>query len=197
MDFDLKGFVRALAPTVGAALGGPLGASVLGGLSQIILGKPDGTETDIAAAVASGAMTGAQISELKKMEMQLKAEEAERGFKYADLEFQRDKLYVQDVQDARHRQIETKDIMPQVILFIFLSIYVIEVAMFFFGKMPTDEYVRALMTRAFGTVEAGVVGAVAYFIGSSRGSKNSGDAIRRIAETPPAPAVTVVQGDQK
>jgi hypothetical protein len=51
-----------------------------------------------------------------------------------------------DIQDARARQISTNDWMPEIIFFLFLLIYIAKVAMFFFGKMSTNEYVRALMT---------------------------------------------------
>lgn len=190
-EFDLKDFVRRVAPTVATALGGPLAGGVVSGLSQIFLGKGDGSAEEIAQVAAAGNLTPEQITELKTLELKLKAEEAERGFRYADLEFRQEQARMLDVQSAREREIAVKDSMPQIIFFLFLGIYVLEVGMFFFGQMPTDEYVRALMTRAFGTVEAGVVGAVAYFIGSSRGSKNSGDALRRIAEAPVAPPVVV------
>jgi hypothetical protein len=51
-----------------------------------------------------------------------------------------------------------------------------------FGAIPEDDYVRALITRSFATIETGLTAAIAYFIGSSRGSKASGDAVRKLAE---------------
>ncbi|MNL84998.1 hypothetical protein D3C87_2131510 [compost metagenome] len=48
--------------------------------------------------------------------------------------------------------------------------------------MPADEFTRALVTRAFGTVDGVLLTCIAYFVGSSRGSKASGDAVRKIAE---------------
>lgn len=180
--FDWKSFVRGIAPTVGAAVAGPLGASVLGGLSQIILGRPDGSEADIATAVASGNLTPEQIVQIKQLEADLQKHESEIGFKYADLEFQETQAYLADVQSARAREIAVRDYMPQIIFFLLLGLYAGEVLLFYFGDMPQDEFVRALMTKAFATVEIGLTGAIAYFIGSSKGSKNSGDAVRRIAE---------------
>ena len=189
--FDLKDFVRKVAPTVATALGGPLAGGVVTGLSQIFLGTADGTVTDIAAVAANGQLTGEQITELKKLELTLKAEESERGFRYADLEFRTEQLFLADVQSAREREIAVKDNMPQIITAVAFAVYVMEFIFFASGNMPNDEFTKALITRAFGTVDGILLGCVAYFIGSSRGSKNSGDALRRIAEAPVAPPVVV------
>lgn len=190
-NFDLKDFVRKVAPTVATALGGPLAGGVVTGLSQIFLGTADGTVSDIAAVAANGQLTGEQITELKKLELTLKAEESERGFRYADLEFRTEQLFLADVQSAREREIAVKDNMPQIITAVAFAVYVMEFIFFASGNMPSDEFTKALITRAFGTVDGILLGCVAYFIGSSRGSKNSGDALRRIAEAPVAPPVVV------
>jgi hypothetical protein len=192
-DFDWKDLIRKLAPTVGAAVGGPLGAGILGGISQIILGRGDGSEADIASAMKAGALTGEQITQLKTLEMTLRNEEQERGFRYADLEFKTDQMYLADVQDARHRQIETKDNMPQIICAVAFVIYVLEFIFFASGHMPTDEFTKALITRAFGTVDGILLTCVAYFVGSSKGSKTSGDSMRRIAEVQAASTAKVAE----
>lgn len=181
-DFDWRKLVAGIAPVLGTALGGPLAGAAIGQLGAALLGNPDASEQDVAAVLSTGRLSGEQIVAMKTAENDFAVRM--RGMEIDVLKINQaaDDAILSDIQDARARQVATKDYMPQIIFFLFLVIYVAEVAMFFFGKMPTDEYVRALMTRAFGTVEAGVVGAVAYFIGSSRGSKQSGDAVRKIAE---------------
>ena len=180
--FDWKKFVGSVAPVLGLALGGPMAGAAVKVLAGAIFGDQSSSADDVAAAIAGGQLTGEQIVALKTADRQFEVRMRELDIDLAKLNQAADDAVLRDVQDARARQIATKDRMPEIIFFMFLAIYIAEVAMFFFGKMPTDEYVRALMTRAFGTVEAGVVGAVAYFIGSSRGSKQSGDAVRKIAE---------------
>jgi hypothetical protein len=182
IDIDWKKFVGGLAPVLGLALGGPLAQSAVKVLASAVLGDDTASEADVAAAITGGQLSGEQIVAIKTAEQAFAVRMHELDVDLVKINQSAEDAMLRDVQDARARQVATKDYMPQIIFFLFLAIYVAEVAMFFFGRMPTDEYVRALMTRAFGTVEAGVVGAVAYFIGSSRGSKNSGDAIRKIAE---------------
>jgi len=119
---------------------------------------------------------------VRAADAQLKIRLEELGFDLAKLESESEQAYLKDVQDARARQVASGDKMPQVIFYILLVVYVAEMSLLYFGRMPTDEFTRALITRGFGTVEGGMVGAIAYFIGSSRGSKQSGDAVRKIAE---------------
>lgn len=181
-NFDWKKLVQGLAPVLGTALLGPLAGTAIAQLGAAILGNPDASESEVADALSSGKLTGEQIAAMKTADIAFETRMRELDIDLVKINQAADEAYLKDVQDARARQVATRDFMPQTIFFLFLGIYIVEVGMFFFGQMPTDEYVRALMTRAFGTVEAGVVGAVAYFIGSSRGSKQSGDAVRKIAE---------------
>ncbi|VTU36975.1 hypothetical protein [Variovorax sp. PBL-E5] len=185
-SFDWKKLVGTLAPAVANAFGTPaLGIGVTM-LSNAIFGKPDASTDDIATAIASGQLTGEQIAAIKAADNDFQTKMKELDVDLAKLAADTDAAYLKDVQDARARQVATKDYMPQVIFFLLLGLYACEFALFYFGKMPTDEFVRALITRAFSTVEVGFTGAVAYFIGSSHGSKTSGDAVRRIAEQQPA-----------
>lgn len=180
---DVKDFVRKIAPTVATAIGGPLAGGIVASLSQILLGKPDATEAEMAGAIANGQLTGEQIIQLKQLEATLKQQEQEMGFRYADLEFQHEKLIIDDIQNARAREIAVKDNMPQIIMGIAFVLYVVQIALFYFGQMPEEEFTRALVVRAFGTIDGVLLTCVAYFVGSSRGSKNSGDTTRRIAES--------------
>lgn len=181
MAFDWKKTLQAVAPTLATALGGPLAGAAVSALGNAILGKPDASQDEVTAAIASGKLTGEQIVAMKAADLAFQTRMAELEIDLAKLDQASDAAVLADIQSARARQVETKDYMPQIIFGLLLLVYVAEVMMFFYGKMPEDEYTKALMTRAFGTVEAGLTGAVAYFLGSSRGSKKSGDAIREIA----------------
>lgn len=173
-DFDWKNAVATVAPAIATAIGGPAAGLAISALGRVLLGKSDATEDEVAEAVANG-MTGDQLLLLKKEENAFKLEMA----RIAQTE---DAAVLADVQDARRRQVETKDYMPQTIFFMLMAVYVFEICLFWFGAVPSDEFVRALMTRAFSTVEVGLTGAIAFFIGSSRGSKRAGDTNRNVAE---------------
>ena len=182
MEFDWKKLIAGVAPVIGTALGTPLAGIAVAQISNAIFGRSDATQDEIGTAIATGALTGENLVALKTAEHNFKLEMERLGINLRELELKTEEAYLRDMQDARARQVSTRDWMPQAIFFILLAVYVLEVAMFYFGKMPEDEFVRALMTRAFATVEIGLAGAIAYFIGSSRGSKQSGDAVRKIAE---------------
>lgn len=189
--FDWRSIVTKLAPTVGAAIAGPLGAGVLGTLSQIILGRPDGTKDDLAEAVVTGSVTPEMLLQIKQLEADLRKHESEMGFKYADLQFQTEKLYIEDVQNARARQIATNDTVPQWILVCAFLFYVFQFYVFIYAHLPSDEFTRALIVRGFGTVDGILIMCVSFFVGSSKGSKSAGESLQRIAETPTPPPVVV------
>lgn len=203
MDFNadmLKDVVRKVAPTVATALGGPLAGVAVSALSQIILGKPDGTPADLDAAVSSGNLTGEQIVEIRKLDADLKAQEITMKTTFADLEFKTTEAYLGDVQSARGRQIALKDYVPQIILACAAAFYAFEFGFFLFGTMPSDEFTKALVVRGFGTVDGILIMCVQFFVGSSKGSKTASESLQRIAEAPSAPAsapapTTVIQSN--
>lgn len=78
--------VKTVAPTVATALVGPLGATAVKALGNV-LGMSEATQDKIASAISTGQLTPEQISDLKKLELQYQENEKERGFKYAELSF--------------------------------------------------------------------------------------------------------------
>lgn len=173
---DWKEVISNVAPGLATAFGGPLAGAAVKVIADKVLGTPGASQEEVIQALSASSMTGEQIIALKAAEQQFQLELSKIS---ADTE----KAYLHDVQDSRARQIATKDTMPQTIFFLLLAVYVLEFGVFVSGIVPQDDFVRALLTRAFATVETGLTGAIAYFIGSSRGSKASGDAVRKIAES--------------
>lgn len=92
---DWKNVIGKLAPTVAVGLGGPLAGGVVSLLGDLF-GVSEPTQEKIKGIIESGQMTGEHVAALKALEMKLKAEEQERGFKYAELE-------VKDRESARQR----------------------------------------------------------------------------------------------
>lgn len=173
---DWKDVISSVAPGLATAFGGPLAGAAVKVIADKVLGTPGASQEEVIQALSSGSLTGEQIVALKAAEQQFQLE-------LTKISVDTEKAYLQDVQDARARQVAIKDTMPQTIFFLLLAVYVLEFGVFVSGIVPQDDFVRALLTRAFATVETGLTGAIAYFIGSSRGSKASGDAVRKIAES--------------
>jgi hypothetical protein len=100
----MNDFLKSLAPTIASALLGPLGGVAVAGLGKIF-GVQDATIDTVTEAFQQGKLTPEMIAEIKKLEMQLQADEKERGFKYAELEFK-------NTDSARDMQKETKSWFP-------------------------------------------------------------------------------------
>ena len=76
--------IKTVAPTVAAALGGPLAGEAVAALIGIVGGAG---QEDVRKAIESGRLTAEQISQLRQLELQFQENERERGFKYAELAF--------------------------------------------------------------------------------------------------------------
>ena len=86
MNDTLGSFLTSIAPTIASALLGPLGGVAVAGLTKI-LGIDGGTVADVTKAISDGRVTPEQVAEIRKLELQYQADEKERGFRYAELEF--------------------------------------------------------------------------------------------------------------
>ena len=47
-----KSIIQTVAPTIGTAVGGPLGGMAVKAISEALLGKPDGTPDEVSKAIA-------------------------------------------------------------------------------------------------------------------------------------------------
>lgn len=111
---DWQATLKTLAPTVLSAALGPLGGIAISAIGSV-LGVSDATQEKVAQAITSAQMTPEQVGQLRDLELKYKQQEQELGFKYADLEFKREALVVEDRKDARNMQIATHSKMPAVL----------------------------------------------------------------------------------
>lgn len=155
----MNDLLKTLAPTVASALLGPLGGIAVAALGNL-LGVSEPTQAKISEAITGGKMTPEQIGKLKELELQYKNEEAERGFKYADLEFR-------DRDSARQMQSVTMSKTPTVLT------YMITVGFFgVLGLMLYDENVvnsppLLIMLGSLGTAWTGTC---AFWFGTTQNS---------------------------
>ena len=184
-EFDWKKIVGTLAPAVASAFGTPAMGVAVAALSNAIFGRADAGVDEVAGAISGGQLTGEQIVAIRQADNDFKLRMGQMGVDLHKLEADTEQAYLKDVQDARARQIATRDPTPQVILAVLFVLWAGTFVLFYFAPLPVDDFLRALIVRAYATVETGLTGAIAYFIGSSRGSKQSGDSVRKIAERSP------------
>lgn len=157
---DWKETIAKLAPTVASAFGGPLAGVAVSAIGDL-LGMSEPTQDKIKAAIENGSLTGEQIAGIRQLEMKLKAEEAERGFRYAELEFK-------DRDSARNLMVQsgakTPAILTWMIVFIVLGL---EGAILFGAKPDVGDIV---LGRIMGTLDASLVTVLAYWFGTTNGS---------------------------
>ena len=166
----LLNLVRTVAPTIATAVGGPLAGMATRAISEALLGKPDGVEDELIEAAKNA--TPEQLLALKK---------AEQDFviRMRELDVDLEKISNEDRSSARSREIQLKDITPKVLAgFITLGYFGVLFWMLRFG-LPQGGASEALlvMLGALGTAWTGVV---AYYFGSSAGSRDKNDTINKM-----------------
>lgn len=164
---EWKNVLKTLAPTVAAALGGPLAGGVVALLGDA-LGVAEPTQQKIAQAIASGQLSGEQVAQIKQLELKLQAEEKERGFKYAELEFK-------DRDSARKYNTEGGIQSKLFAMSLFLLTVTIgcEIAVLFNGY-PTG-VPDVLVGRILGLMDSIALMVLAYYYGTSSGSQRKTD----------------------
>ena len=96
--------LKALAPTVASALGGPLAGAAVSALGSIF-GVEQPTQDAIARLFKDGQLSADNLAEIRKLELKYQNDERERGFRYAELEFK-------NTADARDMQKQTRSYFP-------------------------------------------------------------------------------------
>ncbi len=91
---DWKSIVKVVAPTIATGLGGPLAGLATKALSEVLLGRPDGTEDEVAQAVL-----GANPDQL----LAIKQADQEFAKEMKRLDIDLEKTYVADTSDAPAR----------------------------------------------------------------------------------------------
>lgn len=162
--------VRTVAPSIASAVGGPLAGMATRAISEALLGKPDGTEQELENAVASA--TPEQLLALKKAEQEF-------AVKMRELDIDLERISNADRDSARSREVSLRDWTPRVLAgLITVGYFGVLFWMLRFGLPNTGSSEALLvMLGALGTAWGGVV---AYYFGSSAGSKEKTEAMNRM-----------------
>jgi len=161
-------WLKAIAPTLATAIGGPFGTMAYG-LAATALGV---SPEDAQKTIESGKLTSEQIASVQQAEIAIKARAQELGLDFAKLENE-------DRKSARDMQISTKSWIPAVLA--------IAVTIGFFGilvGMMTETFKTSdalmLMLGSLGTAWTGIIG---FYFGSSASSQNKDNLLHQSTPT--------------
>lgn len=162
---DVKPWIAKLAPWLGGALGGPMGATA-GKLIGDALGIKDAKPEDIAEAMKTGSLSGDQIISLKKIEQDFQVQmQSLQINSVKDLEA----LAVQDRASAREREIRTGDSWtPRILAGVVVIGWLL--VQFFILKHIIPAEMREIIMRSMGTLDMALGLVLGYYFGSSSGS---------------------------
>lgn len=160
----LKGAVevlKAVVPTIGQAIGGPLGGIVATKLSTVLLGKPDATSEELSKAIMSASQD--QLVKIKEVEDDFLVD-----MKKLDVDLAA--IHAGDRDSARNREEVVRDWTPRFIAVLtilsFFS-YIGLVTFYPFEQKPNMEFVNL----AIGWIGGVATSVVSYYFGSSSGSE--------------------------
>jgi hypothetical protein len=164
---QLLNIVKTVAPTIATAMGGPLAGMAVRTLSETLLGKPDGTQEELAAAAA--AATPDQLLALKNAENSFKLE-----MKKLDVDLER--ISAGDRDSARQMAMQNpRDWTPRALAgVITVGFFGVLMYMLMFG-LPAAGGGEAMLVM-LGTLGTAWGAVVSFYFGSSAGSRAKDEA---------------------
>ena len=169
---EWKNVIAKVAPTVASALLGPAGGVVVSAIGSIF-GLDDATESDIQKRIENGQLTGEQIGQIRELELKLQAEERERGFRYADLEFK-------DRDSARNMMVQSGAKTPAVLTWLIVIIVLGLEGALLFGVKP-EGVSEIVLGRILGTLDTSLAGVLSFWFGTTHGSSRKTDLLSQKA----------------
>lgn len=160
----IVGHVAPFAPVVATALGGPGAGAAVRLLSRKLLGKDNGTESEVEAALANA--TPEQLLALKQADY--------------DFELELQRSSERDRDSARKMRIATGDWIPGA-LAIFVTLGFFGTLGFILSEGVPEQGGEALLVL-LGALGAAWGQVIAFYFGSSAGSKAKTDALAAAAQ---------------
>jgi hypothetical protein len=168
---QLLNLVRTVAPSIASAVGGPLAGMATKAISEALLGKPDGSEEELIQAAAKA--TPEQLLALKKAENDF-------AIQMRELDIDLERIASEDRNSARNREIKTKDWTPRILAWSVTTGYFGVLFYMLTHGLPTTGGSEAMLVM-LGTLGTAWGGIMAYYFGSSAGSKEKTEALNRMA----------------
>ena len=161
---NVKEVISNIAPTLGLALGGPLGGAAGQALSILLTGNKDATAKEISQALSNASPE--TFAELKKLDLDFKTKMAELGFSEKE-------LAKMDRDSARNREIEMAKsgrrdyILPSLATIVTIGVFMMTY-MLFNHQIPDGS--KSVFEIMYGNI-LGIWGVIiAHYFGSSAGS---------------------------
>lgn len=166
-----KSVLGVIAPTIGTALGGPLGGIAARTLATVLLGHTGASEQEIANAV-----TQASPDDLLKV----KVAEIQFQQRLKELDVDLAKIAEEDRDSARKMQMETKSVIVPVLSTIVVGSWV--VIQFFLMTHVLDVEMREIVIRTLGTLDTALGLVLSFYFGSSNSSKSKDETINNLSK---------------
>lgn len=174
---DWKNVLAKLAPTVACALGGPLAGDVVTAIGELF-GITEPTQEKIKVAIENGNLTGEQIAGLRELEMKLKSEEAERGFRYSELEYKdRDSARARDADIVK----ATGKNYRANAMFMLAVIVICALVLLIWRDPNINEYMKGIVTLVLGRFLGYLDNIYSFEFGTTRGSQSKDSTINQLA----------------
>jgi len=160
-----KDTIRAVAPMIGKAISviNPVAGLAVQAASNALLGRPDGSEDELAAAVAGA--NPDQLLALKTAENTFKLDMERMG---VDLEA----VLAGDRKSAREMGMKTS-LVPQMILsVIYVLAFSVILYVVFMGEITMSESQASMANYLLGILSAGLLQIMNFFFGSSKSSQD-------------------------
>lgn len=153
-----------VAPTIATALGGPLAGLATKTLSNVLLGHEEGDAEAVSMALQNA--TPEQLSNVKKIDADFKV-------RMKELDIDLERIAAGDRDSARRREMTVGDHTPKILAAaVTIGFFGILFWMFVNGVPKNGNEALLLMLGALQTAFTGII---AYYFGSSAGSKAKND----------------------
>lgn len=166
----LLNLVRTVAPSIATAVGGPLAGMATRAISEALLGRPDATEDELVEAAKNA--TPEQLLALKQAEQEF-------AIRMRELDIDLERVSNADRDSARTREVVAKDWTPRVLAGLITSGYFSVLFYMLTYGLPTTGGSEAMLVM-LGTLGTAWGGVVAYYFGSSAGSKEKSEAMSKM-----------------
>lgn len=179
--FDWKSVVGVLAPTLGMAFGGPLGAAAGKLVAAAVVGKEDASPAEVEEVFAKGLSPEAIVA-LKTADLQFAVRMKELDIDIIKVNADLEKTYVTDTNEARKAHAGNGDVfrLGVTILGIFAVImgcvlwasFLVLTGGIVVKDIGTVAMVSGLIGTVVGYVASNAQQVVNFFFGSSKGSSD-------------------------
>ncbi|MFS1524456.1 hypothetical protein ACL7TT_10135 [Microbulbifer sp. 2304DJ12-6] len=167
---DWKAIVKSVAPTLGAALGGPVAGTAVKFLADQFLGDADAQEQDIAELVLNASPE--KLLELRSLDNQFKV-------KMRELDIDVYRLEVEDRKSARDMGAKGGLMAQMALSALFIVGYFVLTLALFSGWITLTPAIEKTGTLMLGVITGAIPMILQFWFGSSQGSKEKTQALAK------------------